>query len=152
MDMRTFVGLCAALAFAAGSPGAHAIKIFDDAPVSRTLLMAGMDTFTYAAETLLTGDVDVTAVDGDSTTYHNIGGTEALVLSAPADVGASAGNAYTVTVTLDGMVFRDTAATLAATTALAPPSVGSWGVVQEPRRWCSAWRAGPLTRQHQSST
>ena len=120
MDMRTFVGLCAALAFAAGSPGAHAIKIFDDAPVSRTLLMAGMDTFTYAAETLLTGDADVTAVDGDSTTYHNIGGTEALVLSAPADVGASAGNAYTVTVTLDGMVFRDTAATLAATDGTSP--------------------------------
>ena len=120
MDMRTFVGLCAALAFAAGSPGAHAIKIFDDAPADRTALMAGMDTFTYAAETLLTGDEDVTAVAGDSTTYHNIGGTGALVLSAPADVGASAGNAYTVTVTLDGMVFRDTAATLTATAGTNP--------------------------------
>ena len=120
MDKRTFVGLCAALAFVAGSPGAHAIKIFDDAPANRMALMEGMDTFTYAAETLLTGDADVTAVEGDSTTYHNIGGTAALVLSAPADVGASSGNAYTVTVTLDGMVFRDAAATLAATAGTTP--------------------------------
>ena len=31
MKMRTFIGLCAALAFAAGSTAVHAVKIVDNA-------------------------------------------------------------------------------------------------------------------------
>ena len=110
MDKRTFVGLCAALAFVAGSPGAYAIKIFDTAPGDRSELMRGMDSFTYAAETLLGNKVQ--EVEGDSTKYYVINGTEnggALVLSAPADVGATTGSAYTVAVTMNGMVFRSPA-------------------------------------------
>ena len=105
MDKRTFVGLCAALAFVAGSPGAHALKISDTLPGDRATLMAGMDSFTYASETLLTTEVTEAKGD-DSTKYYNIGGTGYLVLSAPADVGATGSDVYLVTVTLDGMVFR----------------------------------------------
>ena len=86
------------------STAAHAVKIFDTAPADRSALMAGMDSFTYAAETLLTNAV--TEAEGDSTKYYDIGGTGTLVLSAPADVGASGDDVYVVTVTLDGMVFR----------------------------------------------
>ena len=103
--LRQFTGLCAALAFVAASPAAFAIKIFDTAPANRAAQMMGMASFTYAAETLLSNAV--TEVEGDSTKYYNIGGTEALILSAPADVGASGDDVYVVTVTLDGMVFRD---------------------------------------------
>jgi hypothetical protein len=106
MDKRTFVGLCAALAFVAGSPGAYALKIFDSAPDDRMGVMEGDDSFTYAAETLMTNMVQ--EVEGDSTTYYNISGTAGpLVLSAPADIGATAGDVYVVVITLDGMVFRD---------------------------------------------
>ena len=106
MDKRTFVGLCAALAFVAGSPGAYALKIFDTVPGNKAAVMAGMDSFTYAAETLMTDAV--TDVEDDSTTYYNIRGTsdDNLVLSAPADIGATAGDIYVVAITLDGMVFR----------------------------------------------
>jgi hypothetical protein len=105
--MRQFIGLCAALAFVAASPSAYALKIADEVPANRVLLMADMDSFTYAAETLLTDEV--TEVDGDSTKYYNVDGTGGngnLVLSAPADVGATVGDIYVVAVTLNGMVFR----------------------------------------------
>ena len=107
MKMRMFIGLCAALAFVAASPGAYALKIFDRAPDDRVAVAAGMDSFTYAAETLMTDEV--TAVKDDSTTYYNISGTESdgtLVLSAPADIGATEDDIYVVAITLDGMVFR----------------------------------------------
>lgn len=104
MDKRTFVGLCAALAFAAGSPGAHALKILDSAPTTRAETEAGMDSVTYASETLLT--TEMTAVMGDSTKYYNVGGTGTYVLSLPGDVSASPDDTYLVSVALDGMVFR----------------------------------------------
>ena len=102
--LRQFTGLCAAAALLAMSGVAHALKIDDTAPTSRAELMADVESFTYASETLLTSEV--TSVEGDSTKYYNIGGTGSLVLAAPADVGASADDVYVVTVTLDGMVFR----------------------------------------------
>ena len=105
MKKRTFVGLCAALAFVAGSPGVHALKISDTAPTDRAGVEAAMDSITYASETLLT--TRVTEASGDSTKYYNVGAdTETLVLSLPGDVPASAGDTYLVSVALDGMVFR----------------------------------------------
>ena len=104
--MRQFIGLFAALAFLAASPSAYALKITDQLPASRTALMAAMDSFTYAAETLLTTAVQ--DVDGDSTKYYHVEGStdDNLVLSAPADIGATAGDIYVVAVSLNGMVFR----------------------------------------------
>jgi hypothetical protein len=105
MHKRTFVGLCAALAFVAGSPGAHALKIADTAPTDRAGVEAADGSITYASETLLT--TRVTEVSGDSTKYYNVGAdAETLVLSLPGDVPASAGDTYLVSVALDGMVFR----------------------------------------------
>ena len=112
MDKRTFVGLCAALAFVAGSPGAYALKIFEDAQNSaetvRDAPVATNGSFTYAAETLLMGTANVTAASDDSDTamYYNIGG-EDVHLAAPVGIAATAGDTYVVTVTLDGMVFQD---------------------------------------------
>ena len=100
-----------------GSTSAYALKVFDTAPNDRAELTSAMmnDSVTYAAETLMTNMV--TKV-GD-TTYYNVGGSGTLVLSAPADVGAVGNDVYTVTVTLDGMVFRTnlTSTSLASTGA-----------------------------------
>ena len=87
-----------------GTTAANAIKIFDSAPATRAAVEAGVDSFTYATETLLTSAV--TEVKGDSTKYYNVGGTGTVVLSAPADVGANVDDIYVVAVTLDGMVLR----------------------------------------------
>ena len=110
MDKRTFVGLCAALAFVATSPGAYALKIFDDAPADAAAVMAAEmnDSFTYAAETLLmgTGNVTEASDDSDTATYYNIGGDD-VHLAAPVGIAATAGDIYVVTFTLDGMVFQD---------------------------------------------
>ena len=81
MHKRTFVGLCAALAFVAGSPGAHALKIADAAPTDRAGVTAAAESFTYASETLLT--TAVTDVKDDSTKYYNVGDT-ATPCSLPA--------------------------------------------------------------------
>ena len=90
---------------AAGAVGpAGALKIADTAPTDRAGVTAAMGSFTYAAETLLS--TATTEGKVDSKTYYDIGGTGNLVLSAPAEVGANAGDAYVVTVVLDGMVFR----------------------------------------------
>ena len=108
MDKRTFVGLCAALAFVAGSPAVHALKIVDAAT---TVPMAtdgtARDSNVYAREMLLSGDANTTEskVEGDTATYYNIG-EEDIRLSAPADISANPGDTYLVTYTLDGMVFR----------------------------------------------
>ena len=98
---------------AAGATGpAGALRIADTAPTDRAGVAAAMGSFTYAAETLLS--TATTEGKVDSKTYYDIGGTGHLVLSAPAEVGANAGDAYVVTVVLDGMVFRS-APTLAET-------------------------------------
>ena len=96
------LGLAAML----GSTSAYALKIFGTAPTDRAALVGAMtnDSVTYASETLLT--TEVTEVEGDSTTYYNVGGTGTLVLSVPGDIGADEDDIYLVTVKLDGMVFR----------------------------------------------
>ena len=110
MDKRTFVGLCAALAFVAASPGAYALKIFENQQATAMAVvdaeMAG--SFTYAAETLLMGTDNVTEASDDSDTaaYYNIGGDD-VHLAAPVGIAATEGDTYVVTFTLDGMVFQD---------------------------------------------
>ena len=109
MDKRTFVGLCAALAFAVGSPGAYALKIFDT-PQSVAQRVMGAETngsFTYAAETLLMGTANVTEAsdDSDTATYYNI--VDDVHLAAPVGIAATEGDIYVVTFTLAGMVFQD---------------------------------------------
>ena len=114
MKMRTLVGLCAALAFVVGSPGAHALKIFGSPQNSAENIMAATvatnGSFTYAAETLLEGTENIqdASDDSDTATYYNIGGAADVHLAAPVGVAATAGDTYVVSVTLGGMVFRDT--------------------------------------------
>ena len=103
MDMRTFVGLCAALAFAAGSPAVHALKIVDQA--SDDPAEEGRASNTYAKETLLSTATQEASDESDTATYYNIA-EENIMLSAPADVTANAGDTYVISYTLDGMVFR----------------------------------------------
>ena len=107
MKMRTFIGLCAALAFAAGSTAVHAVKIVADAGDDPTA-EAAMASVTYAAETLLMGDDNMTAAsdEDDETAYYNIGGDD-LFISAPADIAATLGDIYVVAFTLEGMVFQE---------------------------------------------
>ena len=102
MKMRTFIGLCAALAFAAGSTAVHAVKIVEDAGEDPEV--NGVASVTYAKESLETGAVTkVKDESGKTTTYYNI--DEALILSAPAEVSANAGDSFVVSYTLEGMVF-----------------------------------------------
>ena len=113
MKMRTFIGLCAALAFAAGSTTVHAVKIVDTVDVNPT----DDDTTarasnTYAREMLTTADTTDANEEGDTTTYYDIA-QEEILLSAPADISANPGDTYLVTYTLDGMVFRDAASIVA---------------------------------------
>ena len=108
MHKRTFVGLCAALAFVAGSPGAHALKIVDAATDDPATAATARASNTYAKELLLSGTANTTSATdkSDTTTYYNIAEDD-LFLSAPADVGANPGDTYIVTYTLDGMVFQN---------------------------------------------
>jgi hypothetical protein len=112
MDKRTFVGLCAALAFVAGSPGAYALKIFTTQQSLAAVVMAAEaatnGSFTYAAETLLMGTDNVTPAsdDSDMATYYNIGGGD-VHLAAPVGVAATEGDTYVVSFRLNGMVFQE---------------------------------------------
>ena len=112
MKMRTLIGMCAALAFVAASPGAHALKIFEDqqttAEAVKAASVATNGSFTYAAETLLEGADNVTGAsdDSDTATYYNIGGDD-VHLAAPVGVAATEDDTYAVTITLGGMVFQD---------------------------------------------
>lgn len=96
-----------------GSTAAHAVKICDTAPANRAALTADggdcSDGVTFAKETLLMGSTNVTASNdtSDTTPYFNI--NDELFLGASSDVGATATSDYTVTITLDGMVFRSAA-------------------------------------------
>ena len=107
MTMRTFMGLCAALAFAVGSTAVHAIKIIDatgEAPATD-----GHNSVTYAMETLLKGDDNVQAADDedDKTTYYKV--VRPHIFAAPAGIAASAADTYLVTYSLEGMVFSGNA-------------------------------------------
>ena len=104
MDKRTFVGLCAALAFVAGSPAVHALKIVD--AVADDPATTARASNTYAKELLTTTATTDASDDADTATYYDIL-EENLYLSAPADIAANAGDTYLVTYTLDGMVFQD---------------------------------------------
>ena len=64
----------------------------------------GVASVTYAKETLETAVVTKAKDESDKTTYYNIGG-DALILSAPAEVSANAGDSFVVSYNLDGMVF-----------------------------------------------
>ena len=101
MKMRMFIGLCAALAFAAGSTTVHALKIVVDANDPPA---GGRASNTYAKETLSDETTDASDED-DTTKYYNIAEV-AIFLSAPADITANVGDTYIVSYTLDGMVFQ----------------------------------------------
>ena len=104
MYKRTLVGLCAALAFAAGSPAVHALKIVGQA--DQDPAEDGRASNTYAKETLLTTATTAASDKTDTTKYYDIAEND-ILLSAPADVTANAGDTYVITYTLDGMVFRE---------------------------------------------
>ena len=106
MDKRTFVGLCAALAFAAGSPAVHALKIVDAATDDPATADTARASNTYAKEMLLSANTTGATATSDKTTYYDIA-EENVFLSAPADVGANPGDTYIVIYTLDGMVFQE---------------------------------------------
>jgi hypothetical protein len=128
MFRNKLLGIAAAatlgLAAMLGSTAAHAVKMCDTAPTNRAALTADggdcSDGRTFAAETFLTGDANVTAANdtSDTTTYYNV--NDELFLAAPSDVGATATSDYTVTITLEGMVFRgDAGAVLSGSDAAA---------------------------------
>ena len=109
MYKRTLVGLCAALAFAAGSPAVHALMIVDSLAGSPTATDgSARASNTYAKEMLTTAGTTDATVDADTTTYYDIAQT-AIYLSAPADISANPGDTYVVSYTLDGMVFQGAA-------------------------------------------
>ena len=109
MKMRTFIGLCAALAFAAGSTAVHAIKFLDS---SGGTFADGVTSVTYAMETLLKGadNVEEASDETDKTTYYQI--ARQHFVSGLADIASTAGDTYLVTYALDGMVFSEAAATI----------------------------------------
>ena len=112
--LRQFTGLCAAAALLAMSGAAHALKIFTDAQTTATAVMEATATaagsFTYGAETFLSGDANMTEAsdESDTATYYNIGGDD-VHLAAPVGIAANTGDNYIVAFTLDGMVFQEAA-------------------------------------------
>ena len=106
MKMRTFTGLCAALAFAAGSTTVHALKIVDNVGDNPATHADARASNTYAKETLLSTATTEASDKSDTTKYYDIA-HDNILLSAPADVTANQGDTYVVSYTLDGMVFRE---------------------------------------------
>jgi hypothetical protein len=91
------VGLCGAIALAAVSTAAHAIKLVPnsgDDPAT-----AGVRTYTYAEETLLKDEV----TEVDDVTYYNI--SRDHFVAGPADVQGESSVNYYVSFVLSGMVF-----------------------------------------------
>ena len=103
MKMRTFIGLCAALAFAAGSTTVHALKIVESNQPQA--YVDGRASNTYAKETLLSTETTDASDESDTAKYYNIAQDDILI-SAPADVTANMGDTYVVSYALAGMVFR----------------------------------------------
>ena len=89
MKMRTFIGLCAALAFAAGSTTVHALKIVDAANTNPAT--DGRASNTYAKETLLSTETTDATDDSDTTTYYNIDEEGHLPLGAGRHYGQCGG-------------------------------------------------------------
>jgi hypothetical protein len=107
MKMRKLIGLCAAAALlAAGSAGVHALKLMPDGQAPSDLadlMMNGVDSLTYAKETL-TDTTATTVDDSDDVKYYRIDRNH--VVAAPTDIGSvQDGDDYLVTFELDGMVF-----------------------------------------------
>ena len=117
MKMRTFVGLCAALAFAAGSTAVQALKI----DMGETDSNDGRRVV-YAKETLLSTETEDANDADDNTTYYNI--TRSHRLMVPYLVSASASDTYLVSIDLTGMVFS---ATINAPTGLSRQDGGLAG-------------------------
>ena len=105
MKMRTFIGLCAALAFAAGSTTVHAVKIVESVSSNPA---DGEDSVSYAKEMLLSTATTKATDDDDETTYYDIGvDATTLVVSAPADIAKSNGDTgFYVSFGLEGLVFQ----------------------------------------------
>jgi hypothetical protein len=100
MKMKSIVGLFGAVALAAGSTAAHAIKMVDmqnDDPAAD-----GARSVTYAKETLSKAAAKVTEVD--NVTYYNI--VRDHFASGPADVEGANGSDYYISYVLSGMVFQ----------------------------------------------
>ena len=98
MKMRLLVGLCGAIALAAGSTVAHAIKLVPAADGDPTADTATR-TATYAKETLLKAETR----DEDGVTYYDINWSH--YISGAADVEGSSTVDYFVSFVLNGMVF-----------------------------------------------
>ena len=84
MKMRTFIGLCTALAFAMGSTAVHALEFVDGPGTDPEDLDAGAyaeGTITYARETLLSGGANTTRG------HHNI--VRPHHLTAPSEIQGS---------------------------------------------------------------
>ena len=105
MDKRTFVGLCAALAFGMGSTAVHALKFVQETTDDPEMADAA-ETVTYAKETLLkgTGNVTPASDSADKTMYYDI--ERDHFLAAPPGVASQGGDTYTIKYTLTGMVFK----------------------------------------------
>ena len=114
MFRHKFLGIAAAatlgLAAVLGSTAAYAVKIVTTKGANP--VTAGLASVTYAAETLLKGTDNITEAtdETDTAMYYNIGGDD-LLISAPADIAANAGDFYLVTFVLEGMVFQEAVAT-----------------------------------------
>ena len=100
MKKRQFMGLFVTAAFLAGATEVHAIMLVDQAGSDPEDASASMASVTYAKETLLK---TVTVKDSDGNTYYTIARDH--YVSGPSDIAANVGDIYTVTYTLDGMVF-----------------------------------------------
>jgi hypothetical protein len=100
MKMKSIVGLFGAVALAAGSTAAHAIKMVDmqnDDPAAD-----GARSVTYAKETLSKAAASVTEVD--DVTYYNIARDH--FISGPADVEGADESDYYISYVMSGMVFQ----------------------------------------------
>jgi hypothetical protein len=100
MKMKSIVGLFGAVALAAGSTAAHAIKMVDmqnDDPAAD-----GARSVTYAKETLSKAAASVTEVD--DVTYYNIARDH--FISGPADVEGADESDYYISYVLGGVVFQ----------------------------------------------
>ena len=100
MKMKSIVGLLGALALAAGSTAAQAIKMVDATGGDPA---EGARSVTYAKETLSKAASRVTEVD--DVTYYNI--VRDHFISGPADVEGANGSDYYISYVLGGMVFQE---------------------------------------------
>ena len=100
MKMRTFVGLCAALAFAMGSTAVRALEFVDGPDTDPEHFGTGAyarGTVAYARETLLSGGANTTKGHYNIVRPHH--------LTAPSEIRGVAADGFVVSYDLNGMVF-----------------------------------------------